>query len=1137
MSPLGLIRRSLVYHGRTNLAVALGAAAATAVLTGALLVGDSMRGSLRRLTLDRLGRVDQALLADRFFRTALADQLAADPGLRRHEAQAVPAILASASLEMAGDDAGPSSGAHRRAAGVQLVGCDARFWSLGQGGPQRLPAAREIVLNRTLAERLGAAPGSSLMVYLPRPGAIPADSPLGRKQETVQGQRVRVASVIADDGLGRFALTASQQSPRNAYVPLEWLQERLEQPGRANVILVAGASADDSLPPVADMLTHAWRPALDDYGIHAVRAPQGYLDITCDRMLLEPAAEEAILKALAGHSSQPVLTYLANSIECRNRKTPYSTIAAMDLVDRPPLGPMVSLEGKPIGPIGAGQIVLNQWTADDLQARPGDKIRVNYFDPESSHGETRELAAEFTLAAVARLEGPAADRRLTPEVRGVTDQRSIADWEAPFPFDARRIRPKDEKYWNAHRATPKAFVSLADGRRLWGSRFGRTTSIRVGLPAIEPAELQHKVAIDPQAMGMAFRPVKAQGLAASAGTTPFSLLFLGFSMFTIAAAVMLVALLFRLGTDARASQVGLLLALGFSPRRVGRLLAAEGLAVVAVGGLLGVGVGVGYAALMLAGLRTWWLAAVAAPFLQLYVTGPSLGIGFGSGLLVAATMIGLSLRRIGRTPARRLLDGQIDADLPSTPVGRRAWMVDFGLVVLVAAIPVGLLAIPTSEAGRAGAFFLGAMGVLAAIMTLLVRRLRGGRTGPAVALGRGNLLRLALRGAARNPTRSGLSIGLVAAATFLIVALSAFRLDPQRDVPRRDSGNGGFALMAQSDQPIYENLNLPGVRSHLGLSENAEQRLAAARIYALRVRPGDDASCRNLYQPQQPRMLGVPDDLIARGGFAWSQTAAQSPAERENPWRLLETERPGPDGRPRVPVVIDKNTAVYSLHLDGVGQVYRIPNGQGGQLELEVVGLLDNSILQGDLIVAERSLMRLFPQLTGYQAFLVDCPAEEATATGQALESALGDYGLVAQSTGQRLAQLLAVQNTYLSAFQSLGGLGLLLGTLGLAAVQLRSVLERRRELALLRAAGFSRGLLAGLILFEAVAVLGAGLGTGVLAALVAVLPQLVYGGAGVPWWSLAGTLGAVLLAGLVVSAAAVRLALAGPLVPALRSQ
>src|SRR6185436_5237529 len=82
-------------------------------------------------------------------------------------------------------------------------------------------------------------------------------------------------------------------------------------------------------------------------------------------------------------------------------------------------------------------------------------------------------------------------------------------------------------------------------------------------------------------------------------------------------------------------------------------------------------------------------------------------------------------------------------------------------------------------------------------------------------------------------------------------------------------------------------------------------------------------------------------------------------------------------------------------------------------------------------------------------------PAGAAKLAGD-LESALSDYGFDAASTAERLAAFNRVENTYLSTFQALGGLGLVLGTIGLAAVLLRNVLERRRELALLRAVGYN---------------------------------------------------------------------------------
>ena len=130
------ILRSLVYHWRIHLAVALGVAAATAVLTGALLVGDSVRGSLRRLTLDRLGRIDLVLVTDRFFAADLASRLQSAPGFRQHFSDATPAILfPRGTLERQGGG---------RAAQVLIVGCGSDFWALGDAAnrPARTPGPR-----------------------------------------------------------------------------------------------------------------------------------------------------------------------------------------------------------------------------------------------------------------------------------------------------------------------------------------------------------------------------------------------------------------------------------------------------------------------------------------------------------------------------------------------------------------------------------------------------------------------------------------------------------------------------------------------------------------------------------------------------------------------------------------------------------------------------------------------------------------------------------------------------------------------------------------------------------------------------------------------------------------------------------
>jgi ABC-type antimicrobial peptide transport system permease subunit len=1209
MSALRLIFASLAYHWRVQLAVAGGVVAGTAVIAGALLVGDSMHGSLRDLTLQRLGRIDEALVADRFFRADLAGELAKQPAFGRHFADAVPTILLRTTLETPDREKGDSphlgeapSGPFRQmgtvpffprlANRVNLIGCDERFWDLfpklgrKKGtAPISGPDGGQVVLNEPLARQLGVGAGDEVMVRLPRQGAIPAESPLGKKTGTVTPERVRVQAVIPAEGPGRFNLRPNQQPPRTAFVPLAWLQDRLKQPQRANVIFVAGPEKRDSphlceapSGPFRQMgtvpffqaeasLAGLLRPTLADFGIRVEKTERGYFNITSDRMILSPPAETAIEESLRGLSFQPALVYLAKTIECRGAQVPYSTIAAVDFTAEPPLGPLRAADGKPIGPLGPDEIVLNSWAADDLHARPGDTVVVNYFQPESLDGQVRlaDPPARFRLKAVAPLAGAADDRAFTPEVPGVTDQRSINDWsrpgrKPPFPFDASLVRGKDDQYWRKYRATPKAFVALATGRKLWSSRFGRTTSIRVAPPpGMTVEQLRARIAIDPAKLGFVFQPVKRQGLAASEGTTPFGVLFLAFSFFILASAVMLVALLFRLAIEGRAAQVGLLLAVGFGRRRVARMLLAEGLIVAALGGLAGVGLGVGYALLMLTGLQTWWLAAIVAPFLHLHVTLPSLLIGYLSGVLVAGLVIVASVRWIGRIAPRRLLAGQTAPHTESFGLGAtgcssasagqpktlaassqchpnwRSGLVAW--VLLLLAVGCGLVATWMSEEIRAVAFFGSGAMVLAAGLILVRGWLRRGAVGSAVAVGGGSLLRLALRNAARYPGRSTLTVGLVAAASFLIVAVSAFRLDPSRQAPSLRSGNGGFALMAESDQPIYQDLGTSAGRADLGFSDADSRTLSAAKVVSFRVRPGDDASCLNLYQPRQPRILGVPRPFIGRGGFVFSAHAPGAPAAADNPWLLLQQDLASdPSGAPVVPIMVDDATANYSLHVPLGGQL-EIVDGGGRAVKLQIVGLLENSIFQGDVLMDEQAFQRLFPQQGGYRLFLLEAPPETTADVQRALERTLGDYGLVAETTRRRLAALMAVENTYLSTFQALGGLGLLLGTFGLAAVQFRNVMERRRELALMRAIGFRRAILGRLVMLENFLLLMGGLGCGVLAALAAVLPHLFAGGASIPWGFLGGTLLLVLAVGLLAGLSAVRAAVRTPLLAALRDE
>lgn len=1167
MSFWRLIVESLRYYSRIHLAVALGVAAATAVLTGALLVGDSVRGSLRHLVLDRLGRIDELVVGDHFFRGELAGEIASTDAFKQHYSAAVPTVLfPSITIESTNRE-------HpRRAANVLAVGADEAFWKLGDAAalPQKLPQGDEIVLNAPLAEALEVKFGDEVLLRLPEATQVPADSPLGRKDNRVEtAAGLKVVAIIPAESLGRFALRPSQSVPRNAYLSTEKLQAVLDQQGKVNAVLLAGN--DPASPPSAnetDALAATINPGIADFGLRVERvtlkfpADSGepvydYFHIMTDRMIFSPAAKTAIAEALAGIESQPVLTYLANTIAVGESKdgVPYSTVTAIDSL--PTTGPALDEQGNVIE-LGENDIALNQWTADELGAKVGDTIRLDFFAPETTHGQAVETSARFTLKAIVPLTEPASgfrkrgrtqrpaeydkrpttanDWNLTPVVAGITDQASIDDWDPPFPFDQKRVRPEDDTYWENHRTTPKAFISYRAGEKIWGSRFGDATSFRIPVtPALTQEQLEARLlaSLHEHQADLGFAPlrVKALGLGASAGTTPFDVLFLFLSFFIIAAALMLVSVLFKLGIDQRLREIGTLQALGWKARQTGRVLLAEGIVVATLGSALGIVIGVGYAWLMITGLRTWWVGAITTPFLSLYITPKSLAIGLVSGIVVSSLTIAWSLRQLRGVSARALLAGQSS----ESRVGKRPSVLGLilALVLLVAAIGLAAYATQLGGEAQAGAFVGGGAALLAALLLLIRRALRGSSRRE---LGHLSLTRLAIGAAQRNPGRSTLTIGLMAAACFLIVAMSSFRLDPTR------SGSGGFDLVATTSEPIFADLNSPQGRESL-FGERAAA-LKDATILGLRYRAGDDASCNNLYQATQPRIIGVTPALVAHYDkpddpaltpFAFAASAAATDEEKHNPWQLLngEAARGGP-----IPVVLDKNTAMYSLHLyGGIGETFAVEYEDGTKLTLKVVGLLSNSILQGGLLIGERDFERCFPDVSGYRYFLVSAPASELAAVQTTLSDGLSDQGFDPQSTTSLLEELLRVQNTYLSTFQSLGALGLLLGTFGLATVQLRSVLERRAELALLRAEGFRKSRIARLVMTECALLLGGGLATGIVAALMAVLPHMIWGGAAIRLDDLGAMLGVVLIVGLLTSRIAVQATLRANIIAALRGE
>jgi hypothetical protein len=288
----------------------------------------------------------------------------------------------------------------------------------------------------------------------------------------------------------------------------------------------------------------------------------------------------------------------------------------------------------------------------------------------------------------------------------------------------------------------------------------------------------------------------------------------------------------------------------------------------------------------------------------------------------------------------------------------------------------------------------------------------------------------------------------------------------------------------------------------------------------------------NLYAPQEPKILGARRDFLSDPRFSFQSSLASNEREKNNPWLLLESS----PGDPAIPAIADANTIQYILHLS-LGSEITVRGSHGKPVRLRLVAALRDSIFQGELLISESNFLRAFPDYQGYRFFLIDAPHQDAGPMATQLQEALSEPGLIVESSQERLRAYHRVENTYLSTFQSLGALGLILGTLGLAAILLRNVFERRKELALLRAVGYRKRVLSGIIVSENTFLMFWGLAAGTVCAFIAIIPALQSRGASFPFAAVGLVLIVVIAAGLVSSIFAVIAALRSPLLASLQSE
>jgi ABC-type antimicrobial peptide transport system permease subunit len=1077
MSLTKYILRTIRHYLKLNFTIVLGIALSTAILVGALIIGDLVRYSLQQITVQRLGKTSQVITAgERLFGRPLAEKLAA-----KTHAQVAPLLRANGF--------GVINGGEMRINQLAVWGIDKAFGEFSEMPQLFNLKGNEVAINENLASLSGLKVGDEFLLRLNKLNTFPANTPFVSEEETAVSFRVLVARILKPEELSNFNLKNIQSAPRNVFLNLDELNRQMGLQEKANVLLFAGVDANADLPK---MLQESW--SLSDLNL-ILRENQAlnYTELISDRVFVEPAVEQFATKSLAG--SKSIFSYFVNDFTVGDKQTPYSFVSTDE-----------SLSGN--------QMAVSEWLADDLKAKVGDAVKVSYFEV----GPLRRLVQKdtmFVISSIFKMEGAKADPLLAPVIPGLSDAGNCRDWKTGVPVDLKKIRPNDEAYWNKYKGTPKAYISSETARKLWQNRFGEATAIRMDGPKKAEMETALLAGLIPAQVGFELTNVKSDGMAAAAGGTDFGGLFIGLSFFVLFAAVLLAFLLFKLYLGFRKTEIGTLTALGFSFPAIRKLFVAEASVYVLTGILFGIPFSIFYNRLILKAINTIWVDIVRTSIVNIHVRPVSLMIGSLMVAVLCFVAIWLILNRFLKNESIALQRKQISAKVKSGQ-----WSLGLGLFLI--SFSFFLLFAMGFRSGEINPemFFVSGFGLLPGLILIFdfwMRRLAFQEKSMDFSLGSFLLKRIA--GERR---RNVMIVSFLSVGVYLVVSTGLNRKDLTAHADLPTSGTGGYDYFVETTMPVLFDVNGMQGREDLNIPDSAQ-------VVQFQVQQGDDASCLNLNKISRPRLMAFnPAAFDQRGAFTFATRTDELDAQ--HPWLTLNTSLAGDV----IPAIADQTVIQWGL-MKSVGDTLNYKTEDGKDLKLKLVGGLANSIFQGNVLISEEHFNRAFPSVSGSNVFLVD--VKDTASVVNDLQGGMRNYGPEISRATDRLLSFYTVENTYLNIFLMLGALGLLIGTLGLGILIFRITFEQIPEYALLLSLGFSKPIIQRLVMREKLFLMGIAVLIGLIPAVLSGLPTLLsslYAGL---WIWLPAISVLVILSGSIFSLIAIRRTFKQNLVQALRNE
>ena len=587
MTFTSLITQSRKHYRRFYRLVSFAIILMTAVLTGSLLLGDSVRGTLVQRVSERLGKTETIITSGTGF---MSDKLMQHPTLKN--AQGYLLMDGFVSID-------------NKLLPVYVWGTDADT----VGGDLQSPG--EVIINEPLRAKLNGM--EDIVLHLPSHNLVPSGSLFVTKSYATQ-MRVHVAGVKSIEEGGNLLLKNEQTLPLNIFVNRQELAEKMELEGKINMVLSEEIITEEQLAA-------CWTPELS--GIHVTDSSLTSDGIfiphnIVDKLVVVPAQADSSLFTL--HSSL-YFSYLVNDLVNGRDTIPYSFVTAVS-----------EWQGEPLD----GQdMILSDYAAKRLHVSEGDSVDMSYFIAKDlknleTQGQT------FRVKRIVPLSDFMRDSLLMAEFPGLSHVKKCTDWDSDLPIKMERVTKEDEDFWYDYHQTPKAIVSYEAVRPDWSNAFGSATALRF---ASRP-----DIRLTPHDAGLQVVHPRIQGLQGATGGVDFASLFLALGFFIILSAILLMKNpLVEMFTQRR-GEIALYRQMGFADTTIFRDLYREAFTFMLCASPLGVLAGLLYSGLTLWLLGNVWSGATHTEGFALHIQPLTVIVGWLVALLICAAVLFLVLR-------------------------------------------------------------------------------------------------------------------------------------------------------------------------------------------------------------------------------------------------------------------------------------------------------------------------------------------------------------------------------------------------------------------------------------------------------------------------------------------------------------